>query len=430
MHRISSPNVVSSGPATRSEADSASRAARGEPRARGLRAAVALALSVSLSLTPAATAWAAAPGSPGAVEIEVLSFTSNDAVDEAAALTDAFKHALIGAPGVADHGKGHALEAVALTAGCDDPMAASCAPKLASEIKYDKFIYGTVKKTPPNKLTATLIYYNNGQLKTVAKTYDAGPVAKDGTSPELKKIALDALWSLLGGAPKGKVEVTVTGPAANEDGALFEGGQPVGTVTQGKGAVDLPSGPHTLELRVKGFASTTGDVEVTPAGATLQLAPVRLAPAKPIDWQLYGGIAAVGVGLVFVGLGVSSSLSVKDAQNNETFTNYRHRWPSSEGDTCARAREGKESPTNDPTVPKIAAEVASLCDDVASKQRAQWIYYGLGGALVAGGAILIFTDKGTGKEGDKAADKTAGVRVELRPVVTPSFSSLSLVGQF
>lgn len=385
---------------------------------------------MSLSLTPVASSWAAPSGSPGAVEVEVLSFSSNDAVDEAGALTDAFKHAIIGAPGVSDHGKSHALEAVALTAGCDDPMAAACAPKIAAEIKHDKFIYGTVKKTPPNKITATLTYYNAGQVKTVAKTYDAGPVAKDGTSPELKKIALDALFSLMGGAPKGKVDITVSGPAANADGELFEGNQSIGTVTAGKGSIELPSGSHTVELRVKGYASTTGTVEVTPSGASLQLAPVRLEPSKPIDWQLYGGIAAVGVGLVFVGLGVSASMGVKDAQNDETFTTYRKRWPGSETDTCARAREGKESPTNDPSLTKIASQVVSLCDDAASKQRAQFIWYGLGGALVAGGAILIITDKGTSKEGEKPAPEKTALRVEVRPVVTPTFSSLSLVGQF
>lgn len=399
-------------------------------RKKGLYSAVALALAVSMAMTPAATSWAAPAGTAGAVELEVLGFSSNDAVDEAGALTDAFKHAIISAPGVTDHGKNHALEAVALTAGCDDPMAAGCAPKIATEIKHDKFIYGTVKKTPPNKITATLTYYNGGQVKTVAKTYDAGPVAKDGASPELKKIALDALFALLGGAPKGKVDVTISGPAANENGELFENGQSLGLVTAGKAMVELPSGPHTLELRVKGYASTTGTVEVSPTGASLQLAPVKIEPAKPIDWQLYGGIAAVGVGLVFMGLGVSNSLDVKNAQDNATFTNYRNRWPSSESDTCARAREGKESPTNDPSVSKIASDVVKICDDAAGSQRSQFIFYGLGGALVIGGAVLIATDKGAAKDGSKTADKTAAVRVELRPVVSPGFSALSLVGQF
>jgi hypothetical protein len=372
---------------------------------------------------------AAEAGSPGVIEIEILAFSSNDAVDEAAALTDAFKHALIAAPGVADHGKGHALEAVALTAGCDDPMASNCAPKIEKEIKYDKFIYGTVKKSPPNKITATLSYYSGGQMKTVAKTYDAGPVAKDGMSPELKKIATDAMWSLLGGAPKGKVDVTVVGPAANEDGELFEDGKSIGTVTAGKGAVDLPSGTHKVELRVKGFAATTGDVEVTPAGAALQLSPVRMAPSKPIDWQLYGGIAAIAVGAVFVGFGVSNSIAISNSQDDADFTAYRRRFPSTEKDTCARAREGSEGPNATADTPKLAPTVASLCDDVDSKQTGQYVFYGLGAAFIAGGAILIITDKHNGGSADKPADTTA-FSLKLKPVVTPQYQAFSLVGTF
>jgi hypothetical protein len=388
---------------------------------RTFHAAIALAVSASLALTPVAFATAAPAGTGGAVEVEVLAFSSNDAVDEAAALTDAFKHALISAPGVADHGKSHALEAVALTAGCDDPSAASCAPKIANEIKWDKFIYGTVKKTPPNKITATLHYYNAGQIKTVAKTYDAGPVAKDGMSPELKKIATDALFSLLGGAPKGKLEVTVSGPAASEDGELFENGQSIGTITAGKGTIDLPSGTHTVELRIKGFAPQSGEVEVTPAGATLQLAPVRLPPSKPIDFQLYGGIAAIAVGAVFVGLGVSNSLGVLKAQDDSTFDSYRRQYKGNV-DVCDKAHAGEGTSKTD------AAYVANLCDETANKQRAQYIFYGIGGALVIGGTILILTDK-TGS-GDKAADKTALLKVQLKPVLTPTYQAFSLTGTF
>lgn len=400
-------------------------------RNRALQAAICFALSTSMTLTPLATTWAAAPGSAGATEVEVLSFSSNDAVDEAAALTDAFKHALISAPGVSDHGKSHSLETVALTAGCDDPMAQSCGPKIANEIKYDKFIYGTVKKSPPNKITATLNYYNGGTVKTVAKTYDGGPVAKDGASPELKKIALDALLALLGGAPKGKVEVTVAGPAANEDGELFEGGQLIGTVTAGKATLDLPSGTHTIELRVKGFASTSGEIEVTPAGSALQLAPVRLPPSKPLDWQLYGGIAAVAAGAIFIGLGVSNSLAVKNAQDDPAFDNYRRRWPSSTKDTCGEARAGREGPPGGTYSEKLAGEVAGLCDDVANKQRSQFIWYGVGAAFVVGGIVLIATDKHGSTPSDKPADKTAGIKsLKLNPVFSPTFQAFSLTGTF
>lgn len=393
---------------------------------RAFHAAVALAVSASIALTPVAASWAAPAGTAGAIEVEVLAFSSNDAVDEAAALTDAFKHALISAPGVADHGKSHALEAVALTAGCDDPGSPNCAPKIATEIKYDRFIYGTIKKTPPNKLTATLHYYNAGQLKTVAKTYDAGPVAKDGMSPELKKIATDALFSLLGGAPKGKVEISVSGPAANEDGELFENGQSLGTVTAGKGSIDIPSGTHTIELRVKGYTVSTSEVEVTPAGTALQFVPVRLPPSKPIDFQLYGGIAAIAAGAVFVGLGVSSSLGVLKAQDDTTFDSYRRQYKGNV-DVCDRARAGEGASKQD------AAYVANLCDETANKQRSQYIFYGIGGILAIGGTILILTDKnGTDKNGsaDASPDKTAKLTIKVQPVVTPTYQALSFYGSF
>jgi hypothetical protein len=393
---------------------------------------MALMVATSLALVPGVwvgSVEAAPSGEKGAVEIEILSLSSNDAVEEAAALTDAFKHALIGAPGVVDHGKSHALEAIALQVGCDDAMAAACAPKIAAEIKWDKFIYGTVKKTPPNKITATLHYYNAGQMKTVAKTYDAGPLAKDGTSPELKKIATEALYAMLGGAPKGKVDVTVIGPAANEDGELLENGASIGAVSKGKASVDLPSGPHTVELRVKGFASTTGTVEVTPAGTTLELSPVRLAPAKPIPWQLYGGIGAMAVGAVFIGVGVATSISVKNLNDDPTYTAYRRRWPGSDSDVCAHAKNGQESPSGTST-DKIAAQAASICDDASSKQTMQFVWYGLGGVFLAGGAILVLTDKSGSSNADTTKDHASNFRLEVKPTVTTTGSSLSLVGQF
>jgi len=375
-------------------------------------------------------AWAAPADTPGAVSVEVLAIASNDAVDEAAALTDAFKHALIEAAGMVDNGKSHALEAVALTVGCDDAMANACAPKIAAEIKQNRFVYGTLKKAPGNKLTTTLHYYDNGQIKTVAKTYDGGPVAKDGTSPELKKIALEVLYQLVGGPPKGAVTVTVSGPAGNDDGDLYEGGTKVGHVTNGKASIELPSGSHTIELRVNGYASTTGTVEVTPAGTTLQLAPVKLAPSKPLDWQLYGGIAAMAAGAVFIGLGVSASLATRDAQDDPTFTQYRKRFPSSVSDTCAEAKKNSAG-----SPPANAAEIASVndtCDRASSKQKQQIIFYALGGVLLGGGAILVLTDKKSeeAKPEEKEKAAKAKLQVQVQPSFGIGFGSLSLVGRF
>jgi hypothetical protein len=406
--------------------------------------AVSAVLAAALVLTPLATiatmtrTVAAAPtGTEGALEIEVLTLSSNDAVEEAAAFTDAMKHAMIEAVGVTEHGsggKGHALEAILLTVGCDDATTAACSAKIAAEIKHDRFVFGTVKKSPPNKLTATLSYYNKGEVKTVAKTYDAGPVAKDGTSPELKAIALDALYGLIGGPPKAQVEVVVVGPAANESGDLYEGENKVGHVEAGKATIELPAGSHTLELRMPGYASSTANVEVGATGSKMQFAPVRLAPSKPVDWQLYGGLGAIAVGAVFVGVGVATSLSIKDAQDDPTFTNYRKRFSTNVGDTCEKARAGDEGKKQSVSDPNLAPQIVDLCDKVKSKQTMQFVWYGLGAAFIAGGTILILTDK-TGDsapapEGTTAKAKPPLLTVKVQPTFGPNYNALSLVGAF
>jgi hypothetical protein len=374
-------------------------------------------------------------GTAGAIEIELLAFSSNDAVEEASALTEAFKHAMLKAQGVTEHGasgKGHALEAILLTVGCDDAATPACAAKIAAEIKHDRFFFGTVKKSPPNKLTATLSYYNKGDIKTVARTYDAGPISKDGVSPELQAIALEALYGLIGGPPKGKVDVTVSGTGATESGDLFENGTKVGHVEAGKATIELPSGSHTIELRIPGYGSTTGTVDVTPAGTTLQLAPIKLAPPQPMDWQLYGGLSAIAVGAVFVGVGVATSLSIKDAQEDPVFTAYRQRFPPSVSDTCEKAQAGNEG-NKKVGDPNLAPQAASLCDKVSSKQKMQFVWYGLGAVFIGGGVVLILTDKNgekTDAGGKTASAKPPVLEVKVQPTFGPNYNALSIVGSF
>jgi hypothetical protein len=416
----------------RPDATSPSNPIRARRRASPLVAAVLSAALAGPALVPVHTAWAAAVGTQGVIEVEVLNFASSDAVEEASALTDAFRHALAGAPGLADNGKSHALETEALTVGCDDPMDDKCAPKIAADIKADHFLYGTVKKskTTPIKITATVKYYSGGFVKTVVKTYDAGPVAKDGASPELKKIALEVLLQLTGGPPKGKVDVSVTGPGSGESGDLYENGQRIGRVEGGKATVELASGTHNIELKIPGYSTATGSVDVLPTGTTLTLTPVRLGPEKPFDWHLYGGIGAIGVGAILVGVGVATSLSVHDQQNDPLFTNYRKRFPRSEGDVCAQAKNGFESPGS--TAPPsggaaLAPYVSDLCSSVSSKQTMQYVYYGLGVLAIGGGTFLILTDKKD--DGEKKAASNP-VRVQVSPSFGPGYGSVTLIGSF
>lgn len=395
-------------------------------RASLLAIVVATAL-VAPFVAPIGTAVAAKVGEPGVVEIEVLNFASSDAVEEASALTEAFRHALLGAPGLTDNGKSNALETEALTVGCDDAMDDKCAPKIAADIKVDRFIYGTVKKskTAPIKITATVKYYQQGAVKTVVKTYDAGPIAKDGASFELKKLATEILSQLTTGATKAKVDVTLTGPGSGESGDLYEGGQRIGRVEGGKGSVELATGTHALELRVSGYTTSTATIEVAPAGSAISFNPVRLGDGKKLDWQLYGGIGAVAVGAVFVGVGVATSLGIRDQQNDPTFTDYRKRFPSSEKDVCAQAKAGNEGAVS-ASSPKLAPQINDLCDSVSTKQVLQYVWYGLGVAAIGGGTYLILTDKKNASE--KKA--TSSVKVQVAPSFGPGYGSVTVMGAF
>ena len=115
------------------------------------------------------------------------------------------------------------------------------------------------------------------------------------------------------------------------------------------------------------------------------------------------------------------------AQDDPTFDTFRRRFKGNV-DVCSEARAGREGP--DPGQPKIAGEVAQLCDDTANKERSQYIFYGIGGAFVIGGTILILTDKSASSSPDKPADTTAKLRIQLNPVLTPTYQALSLSGSF
>jgi uncharacterized membrane protein YebE (DUF533 family) len=136
------------------------------------------------------------------------------------------------------------------------------------------------------------------------------------------------------------------------------------------------------------------------------------------------------VGAIFVGVGIATSLSIRNQQNDDQFTNYRKRFPSTEKDVCAQAKAGKEQ-ANSTTVPTggtaLAPYVSDLCDSVSSKQTLQYVWYGLGVAAIGGGTYLILTDK-KGDAEKKAA--SSPVKIQVAPSFGPGYGSVTLVGSF
>jgi hypothetical protein len=381
-------------------------------------------------------AFAAKSGTAGAVEIEVLALSSNDAVEEAAAMTDAFHHALVAAPAMTDAGKSRALEAVALAIGCDEPMLPACAPKLAATLKSDRFVYGVVKKTPPNRITVTVALYDasvskTAPARTAVRTYEASPVSRDGASPELQRIAQGLLFELIGGHSKASIEVVVSGPAAAMTGDLYEGDTLLAKVTGGRATVEAGAGKHHLELRAAGYATAIADVDVGPDGAHAEFIPVSSAARAPTDWKLYKGIGFAGGGLLFLTLGAVESFGIRSIQNDPNLATYRRRWPTSTGDTCSQAQNGVEGPgLAGSYTTKLAPTVSSLCSSASTKEILQWVFYAVGAAGVGYGGYLIWTDLGARDAGVTRAPTPAAASIRVAPVVSTSFSGVAFTGAF
>jgi hypothetical protein len=138
------------------------------------------------------------------------------------------------------------------------------------------------------------------------------------------------------------------------------------------------------------------------------------------DWQLYSGIAAIGVGAVGFGLGYYEASRLRATQDDPEFEAYRRRFPSSEGDVCERARSGNEG-TASATDPKLAPGVASLCDRASTAQTLQWVFYGSGLALVTTGVVLLATRP---KKDEKPAT------VSLTPAIGPRLQAMTLTVRF
>lgn len=144
------------------------------------------------------------------------------------------------------------------------------------------------------------------------------------------------------------------------------------------------------------------------------------------DWQLWGGVAALGAGAITFGLGYYESARIRESQKDPDLEAYRRRWPSSERDSCARAREGREGPNPFQTYPKIAGNVAEICDDVERAETRQLILYTSSLAFLTTGLVLLATRP------KKQQPATVGVldSVSLTPMIGPRGSAMSLTLRF
>ena len=406
----------------------------------GLRSSVCAVLLAS-SLVIAGSPVHAEPTSPNAPAVHVIAIKSEDADDQAEALTVALRTRVRALRGWSLGEGDFSLEILTLGLKCAEIPDEACQAKIADKINSDRFIWGTLKKAPDKQVGAELHLWSRGHPATRAQvTYSENLTAPGDEA--LKRIVDEALAKLL---PAGQKGVVVVKADPKESGEIFVDGYALGAMRDGEARLQLPPGDHLIELR-RGSATQSASVNVrADAVVEVQLAPAKAAassrpPASPSAGpspvtssglepeESQGasrvvGWTALGLGLALAGAGVYSVVRVHQIDTDDGFDRYRQGFHHGQ-DICDEARAGVAS-----TVPGAATadHVTHLCSEASSLQTLQFVFFGLGAVSTAAGAYLLLSGPSTpSSRAMHDPAMAAGSRWQLVPRVGASAADLQL----
>jgi hypothetical protein len=365
-----------------------------EKTMRAPRGAFAWATAAAL-MAGAAPAMAAEPGKD-TLPINVIAIQTNDADDQAEALTKALRGAVRAIPGWSLGEGDYSLEVLTLSLKCAEPPDANCQSRIADQIKSDRYVWGTIKKKAGIVRGEVHLWVRGKGTSNQPIEYSAN--LTEANDESLKKIAADAISNLTGGPPKGGVHVR----AGNVPGQVFLDGQPIGALKAGDGTFMVPSGPHRLTVKAVGFAESESQIVVKPTGAPAEVnvSLVSVGGGGTTNLKRIGGYVSLGAGVAFGVVGIVSALQVKNAQ-----------------DAIESARKGVSSSVD---VCTTNTSIANACSKGKTFQTTQIIFFPL--AAVAGGlGIYLVATSG------KSAPKTGFM---VNPQVGPGGGKLDLTYTF
>src|SRR5580704_4531919 len=304
-----------------------------EKTMRAPRWAFAFAAGAALAAA-SGTAFAAEPG-PDTLPINVIAIQTNDADDQAEALTKALRAAVHAMPGWALGPGDYSLEVLALSLKCPEPPDANCQSRIADQIKTERYVWGTLAKKKGTQMVTGAVHLwvrGKGESK-VPIEYSAN--LTEANDDALRKIAADAINTLTGGPPKGGLHIR----AGDVAGQVFVDGQPIGALKGGDGLFKTASGPHMVTVKAVGYADAQTQIVVKPTDppAEVVLTLVPVGNVGSINWKRYGGYGAIGLGVLFGIVGVVSAAKVNGVANDPTYTSFRMSEGSNVGDVCAAA---------------------------------------------------------------------------------------------
>ncbi len=371
---------------------------------------LALALGTPLALVLGAPRAAhAEPQGSGAPPVAVLALSSDDAEEQAEALTSALRSRLRAMRGYSLAEGDYALEVLSLALKCPPTPDAACEARIGDQVHADRFVWGTLARVRGrHEVVARLhLWTRDKEASATEVTFTDNLTAP--TDDAIKKIADAALQKLLPSTTRGGVTVRTSAASA----PLFVDGQPAGDAREGRAVLDLAPGEHRVEARPADGPVEAGTVTIR-AGTSVQLVLAKLAapppnpfvapPPNPFErdralaptgdehgggtWRGTAGWIGVGVGTALGLGGVYAILKVHSLQSDDGYDAYRRGFRPGQ-DVCAEARAGHTSPNVAASSP---ADVVSTCDSASTLHTLQFVLLGLGAATAGAGVYLLATD--------------------------------------
>ena len=371
-----------------------------------------LVVFVAILLGPLSTAWAG-PAAPDALPVAVVSVKSDDALDQAEALTQALRKAVRSAPGWSLSATNQSLEFLAIELKCAEPIDAACETRIAEAIKADRFVYAIVQFSDKTGKTVvgTVSFFVRGEgTKHAQLSYSAN--LTDPNDDALIKVAADAFEAVTGGAPKGTVKIRAGGIA----GQLFVDDQPMGALPAEGSSYALPAGEHRIVVKSPGYLDAETTVKVAPlATVDTSLTMVEAEDDGPgIDAKIPLGIALVAVGVAGGGGGLYGVAETNAVVQDKAFTDERNLTTPPDGNFC-------DSPT-------LTQTFKDQCDRATRGELMQLGGF-VGGAVVGTvGLALLFTSDLAGS--DEAEADAGPSALQITPIVTPGYQGAHLSYSF
>ena len=380
---------------------------------RDLRVLPAVGLAIGLCCALSSSTAEAAPAGPGITPIEVLELATDDADDQAKAMTLALRGRVRASKDYSLAEGDHSLAVFLAALKCGDVPDVSCQTRIADKLQAERYIWGTMRKTGKGEVALDLHLWQRGQAEVRQQiTYsDNLTVAEDASLQRTAEQMFSKLVNF------GKIGTAKLSSGQSIAGDLFIDGQGQGKFSNGQAEVTVPVGDHTFEVRSGGRvvaqaqgrvgASTPVEIDLVAVKADTG-ATTRQAPA----WQKPAGYAAVGVGGALIVAAIPLTIwGASDGFSNDKFSQFKALVPKGQ-DVCDAAKNPKSAAQN---AYAFRGDVSDTCSRSDTFKTMQYAFYISGGVLVAGGAYLLYSAAKGGSSSDGAA--TAKSRVEVTPVV-------------